>query len=241
MSCEKYREALIDAAATSGALEGGLAEHLARCSQCRVRLQREDALFAAIDDALRGRVNEGPREGFLLRIRARITHEAESEAGWNPMRTWAGAALALLLLGMAHPWTALRQHPVERSLNGVPDHLQQKSIRQNSDATQSQRGATGISGMREQVRRHSPERSMAKQLAPPEPDVLVPSDEAKAFAQFVARLAGRDEIAEAVVRPAKDKATAESAEFPAILSIDIADLQPKPLRWEEWGEVWDPE
>jgi hypothetical protein len=82
---------------------------------------------------------------------------------------------------------------------------------------------------------------MAKQSTPREPEVLVPPDEVKAFAQFVARVAIRDEIAEAVVSPAKDKATAGNAESPQILSLDVADLQLEPLQWKEWDEVWDPE
>jgi hypothetical protein len=40
--------------------------------QCRAALQREQMLFAAIDDALGGRVNEVPHESFLPRIRDRI-------------------------------------------------------------------------------------------------------------------------------------------------------------------------
>lgn len=239
MSCEKYRDALIDVVADSGAFEGGLAEHLAQCPECRARQQREHALLAAIEGALRKRVNERPREGFLPRIRARITHEAESNAGWSPR--WAGAALALLLLAITHPWTVLRQHPVEGSFNDVPVHVQQRSVRKNLEAKPSSRRSTEIAGMRQHFRRHSAEHSGVKQSAPPEPDVLVPSDEAKAFAQFVSRVEGGDEVAAAVVRPAKGKSIARNTELTEIRSVDIADLQTKPLRWEQSDEVWDSE
>jgi hypothetical protein len=239
MSCENYGEALIDAAAATRALEGGLAEHLTGCAQCRARLQREHALFAAIDDALRRRVNESPREGFLPRIRARIRHEAESNAGWSPM--WAGAALALLLLAIAHPWTVLRQHLTEGSLNDAPLYVLQRSVRKSSEAPQLVHGSSEISGMREPSRRHSAEHFMARQSARHELEVLVPSDEAKAFAQFVARVAGRDEIAAAVVRPAKDKLTAANSELPEVRLLDIAELQLRPQQWEESDEAWDPE
>ena len=239
MSCEKYRDALIDAVAASGGYEGGLAEHLARCPECRARQQREHALFAAIDDALRKRVNERPREVFLPQIRARITHEAESNAGWSP--NWAGAALALLLLAITHPWTVLRQHPVSGSFNVVPVHVPQRSVGKNVEAKPSSRRSTEVSGMRQHFRRHSAEHSGVRQSVPPELDVLVPSDEARAFAQFVSRVQGGDEVAEAVVRPAKDKPTARNTELTEIRSVDIADLQVKPLRWEESDEVWDSE
>ena len=241
MSCEKYREALIDAAAIEGATEAGLAKHLTQCSECRAIWQRERALFAAIDGALRGRMNECPHERFLPRIRARIAHacEAEPEAGWNPRWAWAwaGAAFALLALAIAHPWTVLEQPPVDRSLNGVPVHVSQRSVRQNSDAVRLARGSTGILGRRQHFRRVPALRVLAKQSAPREPEVLVPPDEANAFAQFVARVAIRDEIAEAIVSPAKDRATSGNAELREILSVDVADLQ-EPLKWEERDEGW---
>jgi hypothetical protein len=240
MNCEKYREALIDAAAIGGANEAGLAEHLARCSQCSAIWQREHALFRAIEGVLRGRMNECPGESFLARIRHRISHEGESQAGWNPIGAWAGAALALLLLAIAHPWTVLEQRPVERSLNGIPV-VSQRSVWQNSKAARLARGSTEISGRREHIRTHSAERSMAKQSAPPEPDVLVPPDEAKAFAQFVARVASGDRMAEAAARPTKDIAASGNAELPEILSFDVVNLQLKPLKWREWDGVSDPE
>jgi hypothetical protein len=239
MSCEKYREALIEAAAVGGANEAGLAQHLARCSQCRALWQREHALFRAIDGALRERMNQCPGESFLPRIRNRIAHAAESEARWNPSWAWAGAALALLVFATAHPWTVLKQYPVDRNLNGVPVHVSPRSVRQNSERARSARGSTEISLRPEHVRRHSTEHSLAKQSAPREPEVLVPPDEAKAFAQFVARVASGDRMAEAVGRPAKDNATAGNLELPESFSFDVADLQREPLKWKAWDEGWD--
>ncbi|MBO0911746.1 MAG: hypothetical protein J2P13_08135, partial [Acidobacteria bacterium] len=241
MSCEKYREALIDAAATGEATEGALAEHLAECPECRAVDERERALFLSIDGALGGRVNERPRESFLPRIRDRVRHEGESRAGWNPMWAWAGAASALLLLAMAHPWTALEKHPAAGRLNGAGVEVPQTSVREPSNRARLERGSAEISRRREHVRRHPAGRSMAKQSATGEPEVLVPPDEAEAFRQFVARVASGDQMALAVASPAKENATASNAELPVVRSVDIAELQLRPEKWRGWDGGSDPE
>jgi hypothetical protein len=46
----------------------------------------------------------------------------------------------------------------------------------------------------------------------------------------VARVAGRDEIAKAVVSPAVDG----NDELPEIPPVEIAHLQLQPLVWEKW-------
>jgi len=241
MSCEKFQEAWIEAAATQQALEGELREHLAQCSECRAAREREQALFRAIDGALGARVNERPPENFLPRIRGRIAREAGPRAGWNPM--WAWAASASLLLAIAHPWTVLEQHPVEGTGNVAPVQAgqRQRSAREYSKAEPFVRGPADISGKRLPFRRHSAGPSSAKRSAPPEPEVLVPPDEAEAFRQFVARVGSGDEMAEAVVRPLKDPVTAGNAELPEIRSLDIARLRPKPLEREAWVAAWDPD
>jgi hypothetical protein len=67
---------------------------------------------------------------------------------------------------------------------------------------------------------------VVKRFGRREPEVLVPPDEAKAFAQFVARVAGRDERAEAVVRPMMpDKLGNEDKKWLEMRPVYIADLQ----------------
>src|SRR4029077_20343478 len=102
--------------------------------------------------------------------------------------------------------------------------------------TQSVRGSAEHSRTQQHVRlnsappRHAQTPLGARQPATVEPEVLVPPDEARAFALFVARVAGRDAMAEAVVRPAVEKAVERNAELPGVPSVDLADLQPNSLR-----------
>jgi len=248
MTCEKYKDALIDAAAGEP-IDRRLADHLERCTPCRATLTHEQDLFTAIDDALRARMSETPRAGFLSRVHTQIAHEgqdqdAQKQSGWNPMWAWAGAAaLALVVVVIAHPWGRLRQPPV------TAESVKAPALRahENPAMPQSMRGSAEHSRTPRHARLDSvqplhPETPVAKQPATVDPEVLVPPDEAKAFALFVARVAGRDERAQAVVRPASDNATAGSAGTSEFLTLDMADLQREPLQWEAWtDEGRDPE
>jgi hypothetical protein len=246
--CEKYKDALIDAAAAEP-LDRRLADHLEDCTPCRATLSREQDLFTAIDDALRARISETPRAGFLASVHTQIAHEAQKQdaqkqSGWIPMWAWAGAAaLALVVVVIAHPWGRLQQPPITAEKVKAPV----LRAHQSPEITQSARVPAEHSPTRQHARLDSAQplhaqTSAAKQPATLEPEVLVPPDEAKAFAQFVARVAGRDERAQAVVRPASDKTTAESAGTSEFLTLDMADLQREPLQWEAWtDEGRDPE
>ena len=235
MPCEKYKDALIDAAAGEP-LDRGLADHLEGCTPCRATLTQEQDLFAAIDDALRARVSETPRAGFLASVHTQIAHEAQKRdaqkpSGWIPM--WAGAAAAaLVVVVIAHPWGRLQQPPVTAENVKAPA----LSAHESPAITQSVRGSAEHSRTHQHARLDSaqPLRAqtpVANQPATVEPEVLVPPDEARAYALFVARVAGRDPMAEAVVRPAVEKAVERNAELPSVPSVDLADLQPNSFWW----------
>jgi hypothetical protein len=229
MKCDKYRDALIDGAATGVKLEGSLAGHLEVCTQCRTRLQQEQSLFAAIDDALRTKVNEMPQAGFLAGVRTQIWKETTPKSRCGPMWTLASAALALALLAAAHPWTRQPRQPVEAGVPKAPTI----SVQQKSELAESERESTKDSNARARTQQHLARQPMAGQAPHREPEVLVPPDEGKAFVQFVARLRQRDVVAQAFVTPAPSTAADENKELPQIPPVEIARLQLKPLIWEK--------
>jgi hypothetical protein len=227
MTCEKYGEALIEGAATGGKLEGSLADHLEGCTRCRTTLQRERWLFAAIDDALRTKVNERPQAGFLAGVRAQISKEALPKSRWSPVWALAGGVLALALIAVAHPWARQPKQSVETGSLKAPTNRAQQA----SEFAQSGRGSTEDSDARGRARPYLAKQSVARRAARRQADVLVPPDEGKAFAQFVARLGRRGEVAQAFVSPAPD----ENGELSQIPPVEIARLQIKPLVWEKWN------
>jgi hypothetical protein len=130
--------------------------------------------------------------------------------------------LALVLIAMFYPLVNARQ-------SSVQGNLQTPTIKapQSGSVTQSPRASEDL-GVRS--RHHSKRPAGA---VPRKPEVLVPPDEQKAFAQFVACVARRDAIAQAVVMPATNKTVNRNTELPQVSSVDIADLQLVRARQEE--------
>ncbi|HUD63571.1 MAG TPA: hypothetical protein VMQ17_03300 [Candidatus Sulfotelmatobacter sp.] len=225
MTCDKYENALLLAAASNGELDAKLARHLERCSTCRMTLRSERELFSRIDSALRAQVNEDPRPGFLAQLRLQLSKELTARPG--SYRAWhvAGAALALVLVAMFYPLVHARP-------SSVQGNLQTPTIRvpQSAEVRKSAR-ASGDLGVRS---RHHSKRSAVQSAVPQEPEVLVPQDEQKAFAQFVACVARRDSEAQAVVMPAANKTVNRNTELPQVSFVDIAGLQLARVRQEEW-------
>lgn len=229
MKCDKYRDALVDGAA-GGKVEDSLAEHLEVCTRCRMRRQQEHSLFAAIDDALCAKMKEMPRDGFLAGVRAQIWKEAPPKTRWNPMWALASVTLVLTLMAVVHPWVRQPKQTVETgSLKAPRIGVQQTSGLPESGQEPTRRDLNAMTRTRQRLQKQS----VARRAPHREPEVLVPPDEGKAFAHFVARLRQRDEVAQAFVKPEPSSAADEHSELPQILPVEIARLQLKPLIWEK--------
>jgi hypothetical protein len=230
MKCENYREALIEKAASGAKFESRLAGHLEECAQCRAELQHEEALFAAIDQVLHTKVNEMPRDGFLTGVQARIREQPPSSSQWSPVLALAGSALALVLITL-HPWTASPTRPVEAG------KLQKESVKVSKVAPDGlAREESGPKAHNSDARVRRPQspasRPKGVQIASNELEVLVPPDEEKAFHQFVARVQGQEQVAQAVASPAVSPVPDEKNELSEITPVEIARLQLEPLALE---------
>lgn len=225
MTCDKYDNALLLTAASNGELDAKLARHLERCSTCRMTLRSERELLSRIDSALRAQVNEDPRPGFMAQLRLQLSKELTARPGSDRVWHVAGAALALVLIAMFYPLVNARR-------SSAQGDLQKPTIKvpQSAGVTQSARAIEDL-GVRS---RHHSKRPAVQSAVPQEPEVLVPPDEQKAFAQFVACVARRDTIAQAVVTPAANKIVNMTTELPRVSSVDIADLQLGRARQKEW-------
>ena len=225
MTCDKYENAVLLAAASNDKLDAKLARHLEHCSTCRMTLHSERELFSRIDRTLRAQVNEDPPSAFLAQLRLQLSKELTARSGSNRVWHVAGAALALILTAALYPLVNARQ-------SGFQSNLETPTIRvaQSARITQCVRAREDFA-----VRsRHHSKHPAVQSAAPREPEVLVPPDEQKAFAQFVACVAGRDAIAQAVVTRAANKTVNRNTELPQVPSVDIADLQLGRAGQEEW-------
>ena len=225
MTCDKYGNALLSAAASHDKLDAKLARHLEHCSTCRMTFRSKKELFARIDSTLRAQVNEDPPSGFLAHLRLQLSKEVTARSGSN--RAWhvAGAALALILLAALYPLVNARQSTIQ-------GNLETPTIRgaQSAGVTQSARASEDLA-----VRsRHHSKRPPVQSAVRQEPEILVPPDEQQAFAQFVACVARRDAMAQAVVTPAANKTVNRNTELPQVSFVDLADLQLGRAGKEKW-------
>jgi hypothetical protein len=225
MTCAKYENALLLAAASTVTLDAKLVRHLEHCSTCRMTLRSERELFSRIDRTLRAQVNEDPPPAFLARVRLQLSKELTTRPGSN--RAWhiAGAALALVLVAALFPL-------VNAPPSSVQGNLETHTIRvgQSAEVMQSVHAREDLAI---RSRNHS-KRPAVQRVVRQEPEILVPPDEQQAFAQFVACVARRDAIAQAVVTPAANKTVNSNTELPQVSFVAIADLHLDRAGRREW-------
>jgi hypothetical protein len=98
MPCERYRDALTDAAA-GGPLPAALGAHLAACEACRAELLALRRALAVADAEMAELASAEPSPGLAARIRQAVD---ASETGGSARREGLWLALRLLL-----PWPAV--------------------------------------------------------------------------------------------------------------------------------------
>jgi hypothetical protein len=99
MSCNRYKKALIEAAALGDRWPTAAAgDHLASCDHCQKLLAREQALFAAIDTTVQGIANVEAPPTLLEGMQARLVHEYQARRPAIPAWGYAFAAASLMLI-----------------------------------------------------------------------------------------------------------------------------------------------
>jgi hypothetical protein len=168
MPCERYRQALIAAAAhgasASGATEPGsvlalpegLREHVNSCEHCRVAWAGELALFSAIDAALHRQANPELPPAFLIRVQARFAREIAPKRPFIPAWAYALAVASLTFaIVAAQNWRHSRnQSPRESAASVARPGANSATIARNagSSASPYTRESVHAAGRKPQVR-----------------------------------------------------------------------------------------
>jgi hypothetical protein len=228
MSCEHYQAVMVEAAA-AGEVPSPLRRHLEACAECRAAFLREQSLFSALDASLSRRMNVSPRPEFLPRIRSVI--ELESSAwsipapkvwfGWLPLAGAAAVCLALLFAAKHHSVTPAQPPSLSTRLGPEAAELQLHPQRLPPVTESAVRAVTGR--VERPAKGESP---LHRDSIVGASEILVPSDERLALAQFVAGLARRREVALALARRAPFEPGPETAPGGP---LEIAKLEVPPL------------
>jgi len=104
MLCEKYKEALVEAAASGAGLPNALREHVQACEHCAAMLAGERALFAAVDAGLHKAANAKVRPSFVPNVQATLATETvptrNSIPAWGLVCATGALALAVAFLSL---------------------------------------------------------------------------------------------------------------------------------------------
>ena len=219
MSCEVYRNKLVEAVARGeSALGGELAAHLRLCAECGKFHQAQMDLFGAIDSGMRTMVNETVPASLLPGVRARVAEAGVPRRSWNFVWGFAAvgvAAAALVGVGL------LRQGPekVDRVAVRIPEST--RGVREAASAPPEQSHVVAAL-----PKRHKLEVKRVTVVDDDEarPEVLVLAEERAAFARFVSDLPKERDVALALtMRAAEGNAKEEEI---ALLRIDELDVKP---------------
>jgi anti-sigma factor RsiW len=219
MSCEAYRDRLIDGLASGeSSLDGDVAAHLRTCAECKRFYEAQVHLFGAIDSGVRAMVNETVPASLLPGVRGLVAEVGVPRRSWG--FAWGFAAVgvaAVVVIGAG----LLRRNP--ENAGGVTAML--------PAFTQGVREAAQVAPVQTQVTAAAPKFHTIKvknvtvsKGGEARPEVLVLAEERAAFVRFVTDLPEERDVAVALTRPATDGKD-EAVEI-ALLQIDELNVKP---------------
>jgi len=222
MLCDKYKEALIEAAASSAALPIPVRAHVDICAECQASMVANEMLFAAIDSSLHERANSKYLQSFASRVETALNKQPKRQRAIAP--AWALASAAAILACIILGTQEFREHSRHSQVAGVAGP---KLAQPNSRLSKPEIAHEGIS-IGKALPKHRPRNMQLDFHVVREPEVLVPPDEREAFAKFVAGSRRTQGLAQGLLHPAP----AKEDPFPLEL-IQIAQLEIKPLESQD--------
>jgi hypothetical protein len=213
MLCDKYKEALIEAAA-GAALPVSVREHVDACARCRAKLAVTQMLFAAVDGELGKMANAEVPPSFLPKVKANLATVAVSVPktipNWTFVYATAALVLAVGLFGL--PRGPHKQTRTESGTVSSQASIGRDGIALNSVADRKTPDSARFSKVRAQQK---------VSVAANEPEVLVQPEEEELLKRFYE--SGRN--------PARNARTiiADEHELPpkalAIERIEVRDIE----------------
>jgi hypothetical protein len=193
MLCDKYKEGLIEAAASGAALTNALREHVETCAHCGGTLAGERTLLAAVDAGLQKAANAKVRSCFLRNVKANLA--AETVPTRNPIPGWAfvcaTGALALASAFLSMP-------------RGAYDNARTQAITVPSKVPAGA-GGVELRFAPERKTRYAarpskaPEQQNVSSTTSREPEVLIQPEEEEFLKRFYAAVGNPERDARAVV------------------------------------------
>jgi hypothetical protein len=231
MNCKRYRDTLIEVAATGAEPRAELRAHLQACPSCREALEQECILFASIDAGLRSSANAEIASSFLPGVRTLIDTPSvpPREAEFGSRMAFAIAAAAIVVFFVGH------MGRLRKSELGGEAHVNRQA---ESDVAQTPPlGYTlysfppTINPLAAEERSRSRKEIYRKklQLKRRNPEIIVPPDQETLLRRYADQLPRRN------LPPFSTDATDQAQTEPLRIElIQVALLDVKPLAEEQW-------
>jgi hypothetical protein len=233
MACDRFAGELNDHA-VGAPLGTAAAAHLATCSSCQLRLERETRLMATIDFAIEQVGSARPAADYQVRLREKASVRIQSRRGrWLATATVAAAAVLVAIALDVRPSRRATGAPQEAPLVTVagkaPAAIQEKATPPLAAAARPSRNSTTRPDART-----VPGRNVRRDA-----EVLVPTGQPEVIARLLASLSAQEPgvASQLVGRAARRADVYQAAEAPVSVSpiridaVDIPELRaPEPLR-----------
>jgi hypothetical protein len=229
MSCEGYRDKLVDAlAGGEGALGGELAAHLRECAECRKFHETQVHLFGAIDFGVRAMVNETMPASLLPGVHARMEEKRVDGSWFLTLMPIAGVLLVALLIVVPLARYGLRSGTT-RVAAGIPEHKEiSPEPRPALTNVPEKVGASPVTKLRGV--RHIARATAAQPAAlATEVEVLVDPEESRGLRRLAEVVRESPQWAMAMLHPAELPASRADV----IRPVQFSDLEVKPLSEED--------
>ena len=190
MPCEYYKDALIDAAASSVAPCERLRAHLAECLPCRETFIKEQSLFAAIDSGLHTAANTEVPPSLFSSVRVALEQETSRNSGWFSdaliLATAAGIVLAVFAANTIRRTKDGRERAniLVKTIVPPPSPLSQETMQSPDRSANSSRSMGSLIA-------RSPAAARRGETVGGVPQVLVPRDQDALLASYAKQWYGR--------------------------------------------------
>jgi len=186
MLCKRYKDALIEAAASGTEPHGDLRAHLAGCAECHSAFEQERSLFASIDASLHVAANAEVPASLLPRVRARLDQESTPRLIWatNWLVLASVAVLFVIFFAARALWRPNAVHqPVESARNPVVQPLPAVPPQNHGPAIEPPVQKDEVSNHQLVIARSHAVREVLV-IAKSTPEVLVPHDQELLLAEY---------------------------------------------------------
>jgi anti-sigma factor RsiW len=218
-TCDDYREALIEAAASGAEPSRELRLHMNACSSCQAMFAQERQLFADIDTGLRSEANAEVPASLLPRVRLELSARSVRRFSWVPsvaaMAAVAAAVLAVVFIRGA--WRGMAE------LNQQTISVARKDVAVPTHPSLSVRTPESNELPAGQIRTRRVKASPRAKSE--EPTVLVPLEQKRAMEILLASLQRGKVAGEVLLAEEPEKPLEELKVAP----LDLAPIEVKPL------------